>query len=434
MKNKKKIIVIVILIAALVGIGIFLWKKGIFSANSENAVYVEKVSTISGIQLGAANRYMGVVEAGQIEKINNNSGQEIGEIYVKEGDTVTAGTALFSYDTAEYQQELERAQLEITSYDSQIARYQAQIAELDAERNTVSEDAKLEYTLEIQSIQLSIEEANSGKQSAQQDVAEAQKKIAESVVACKSDGIVKSINNSGEENYGDSAPFITILSEGNYRVKAVVNEQNISSITPEQKVKLRSRVDDTVWTGTVVSVDTENPVSNHASDDYYMEDSAGENASSQYNFYVNLDDATGLMIGQHLYVEPDFGKKSEGIWLNNGYVFYEEEQAYVWKANKYDKIEKKKVTVGEYDEETDEIQILDGLSASDEIAYPSGDIHEGISVARMEDIEDEPNENMPEDEYIPEENMPEDVDIPDEENMPEDVDIPDENYVEPEEQ
>ena len=36
-------------------------------------------------------------------------------------------------------------------------------------------------------------------------------------------------------------------------------------------------------------------------------------------FYVNLDSSEGLMLGQHVYIEPDEGQdeKKSGIWLND---------------------------------------------------------------------------------------------------------------------
>ena len=67
-----------------------------------------------------------------------------------------------------------------------------------------------------------------------------------------------------------------------------------------------SRVDDTTWTGTITKVDTDNPVQN-ASSDYYDDESADSDTttSSKYNFYVSLDESEGLMLGQHVYIEPD---------------------------------------------------------------------------------------------------------------------------------
>ena len=79
------------------------------------------------------------------------------------------------------------------------------------------------------------------------------------------------------------------------------------------------------------------------------------------------------MLGQHVYVEKDEGQTEnrEGLWLTSYYIIQEDGQdPYVWAAGRHDKIEKRKVTLGEYDEKLDQYQITDGLTEDDYIAYP----------------------------------------------------------------
>ena len=47
-----------------------------------------------------------------------------------------------------------------------------------------------------------------------------------------------------------------------------------------------------------------------------------QTSSSTYPFYVNLDSSEGLMLGQHVYIEPDEGQdeKKSGIWLNDYFI------------------------------------------------------------------------------------------------------------------
>lgn len=53
---------------------------------------------------------------------------------------------------------------------------------------------------------------------------------------------------------------MTIIAMGDFRVKGMVNEQNMGSIMEGQPVLIHSRVDeDVVWKGTMGKVDTENP-------------------------------------------------------------------------------------------------------------------------------------------------------------------------------
>ena len=91
------------------------------------------------------------------------------------------------------------------------------------------------------------------------------------------------------------------------------------------------------------------------------------------------------MLGQHVYLEKDEGQleNREGLWLTSYYIVQEEGQdPYVWAAGKHDRIEKRKVTLGEYDEKLDQYQITDGLTEDDYIAYPEDSIVEGEKVTR----------------------------------------------------
>lgn len=303
-KKKCMIFVAVIAVTVLVILAV-LWKFGKLPfGGTQSQEGAEDYSQVDVTNLGTVNQFMGIVEAGNTEEIRPDTDKEVKEIYVSEGDVVTAGTALFSYDTADLQKEAERIQQEMAGYDSQIARYQTQISELESERNTVSEENKFEYTTEIQSIQLSIEEAQSNKQSSVSELQEINSQITESTVCCTTDGVVKKINSSYADGYDEAQSFITIVSDESYRIKGTVNEQNIANLAEGQEVCIRSRVDETTWTGAITKVDTENPIQS-SGEAYYEEGTGGsENSSSKYYFYVSLDETKGLMLGQHVYVEP----------------------------------------------------------------------------------------------------------------------------------
>ncbi|MBR4163027.1 MAG: hypothetical protein IKR11_05845, partial [Solobacterium sp.] len=114
----------------------------------------------------------------------------------------------------------------------------------------------------------------------------------------------------------------------------------------------------------------------------YYGGESGERSSS-YPFYVALDSAEGLMLGQHVFIEPDYGQGAvkEGIWLDGGYIVFEEDgSTYVWAANSRNRLEKRKVELGEMDEETFSYQVVSGLNENDMIAWPDETLQEGMSV------------------------------------------------------
>ena len=62
----------------------------------------------------------------------------------------------------------------------------------------------------------------------------------------------------------------------------------------------------------ITQVDFENTESNNNN---YYSDSTGESGST-YTFYIELDSASGLILGQHVYIELDNGQDEvkEGVW------------------------------------------------------------------------------------------------------------------------
>ena len=186
---------------------------------------------------------------------------------------------------------------------------------------------------------------------------------------------------------GNPAAFITILELGTYRVKGTINELNVQSLSEGMPVIIRSRVDSSVtWAGSVESIDWENPVKDDSSM-YYMGSSDEMTSSSKYPFYITLDTTDGLMLGQHVYLEPDMGQneQKEGLWLPSWYIVDPEGDPYVWAASKKDKLEKRKLILGKYDADTDTWQIQGGLETSDFIAFPDDTLEEGAAVSYFDE-------------------------------------------------
>ena len=104
--------------------------------------------------------------------------------------------------------------------------------------------------------------------------------------------------------------------------------------------------------------------------------------SSSYPFYVTIDDTAGLILGQHVYLEADYGQDNEtgDVWLEDGYITLTDNGAYVWTATGRSTLEKRAVTLGEHDEELGRYTITDGLAATDYVAWPANDLKEGMKV------------------------------------------------------
>jgi len=377
------ILAAVFLLSGLVGCG----------DTPEDAVTVQAVSMIvSDGAVGMVSRYAGVVVSGQTAEIKKEENKTVGDVFVKEGDWVNEGDTLFTYDMEAMELELTKKQLELEGYANTIQTAQDQLPQLEKQLNAAGANQKLEYTLQIQSLQADIREAEYNRALKERELAIMEASMAETEVLSPLSGRVMGIQDEGDsQNFsGDpGAAFITLMDMTTYRVEGNINEMNVGTLMEGMDVLIRSRVDEeVVWNGTLESIDWENPVSGNQDQMYYYGGSSGEmTSSSKYPFYVVLDDVTGLILGQHVYIEPDYGQMEirEGLWLPEYYIMDPEGSPSVWAANGRDKLEKRSLKLGEYDMEMGEYQILSGLTEEDYIAFPDENLTSGMSVVRYDE-------------------------------------------------
>ena len=135
------------------------------------------------------------------------------------------------------------------------------------------------------------------------------------------------------------------------------------------------------------------------------------------------------MLGQHVFMEPDMGQnnRKEGLWLSSAYLVTEGNDAYVWVSDDKDKLEKRKVSTGEYDADLDEYEITDGLTAEDYIAFPDASYEEGMPCTKNADVfmydtpSGEAGEVLSDENVMGEEALPEEEGTGDDGMAPEDA-------------
>ena len=400
MKKKGIIILIVVLLVLAGAAGAIYYVLHNKKASNEELVYATKISDLNGGYDLTESRYMGTVESQEAKGVNRDSDKKVKELYVKEEDEVKAGDVLFEYDTESMELQLRQLELELTSINNNIATLNQQIASLTTEKAAAPAEEQLSYSAQIQNLQAQVNQANYDASAKQLEIDRQKLSMENTKVVAPMDGIIKTINennstsssdddssNSNSDNGSDSTSnaYITIMAKGDYRIKATASELTVRSMSEGQSMIIRSRVDDSTWTGTVTKIDLEHP-DNGNNNDYYM--SSGTTAT-KYPFYISLDSTDGLMLGQHVYVEADYGQGDvkEGLWLDEYYIMQEDDGAYVWAENAKGYIEKRKVELGEYDENMMRYQILSGLTEDDYIAYPEDRVKEGMKVTHnYEDV------------------------------------------------
>ena len=401
--RKRTVLIGLVLVAAVAGGGWYYYKnyynRAVSSTESaDGSVYMSKVSDIMDQgALGIKTRLVGVVDPQESKDIKLDSDKQLKETFVEVGDEVKKGDPLFSYDVESMKQKLQEADLELEEMNNTLQTMNQQLNELNVQASKAKESEKQAYNLQILSAQNSIHKQEYNISVKQLERAQLEKNIDNAVVYADIDGIVKSINSDstgGDSSYGSSGSnaFMTILATGDYRIKGTCNEMNIYSLSVGEQMVIRPRADESkVYTGVVSKIETEPATDTNNSN---MSDSSAE--SSKYHFYVTVNEAMDLMLGQHVIMEEDTGETEEktGLWIPNYYVVSDDETNtyYVWSCDDNQKVCRKEISVGEIDEEMLEYQILDGLTEDDYIAFPDELTQEGMEAILPDSMENGENQ------------------------------------------
>ena len=380
--KKTRMIILILTLAAL----LLLPACG---GSSGTAVPVESVGLITGT--GASllfDSYAGIVESGETVNIEKDEGLELDEICVSPGDLVSEGQVLFTYNTEALSLELEKKALELEQLKNTVETKKSQIEELERDRANAGSSSQLSYTLQIQELQIEVAETGFSITAKEKEIERTKNALENGRVLSPVDGTIQKINESGGyDDYGQKLPFMTVTQLGDFRVKGTINEQNRGSLYEGCSVIIRSRVDSNrTWDGYIEMIDWNNPQSSSSNQGYYPGGGDEMASSSKYPFYVTLSDSDGLMLGQHVYIEPDNGQyEQEAMMLPAMYILDQDSSPWVWAANSKDKLEKRSVTLGEYDGMLDCFEILDGLTADDYIAFPDETCTSGAPVSRYDE-------------------------------------------------
>ena len=310
--NKKLIWIIVLTLAMIF--------TASCSGRSDSSVETDNVSYEGQFEY---NTFAGVAVSAGEARIEMKDGFEVSEIKVNVGDSVKEGDVLFVYDTQKAQLDLERAKLELEQLQNNQQNLIETKERLENEKSAAPADQQLSYSLEIRETDADILEGEYNIKTKTKEIESLSASLEITEEKSPVTGKVNSINKDGSDSYGNPQPFMVITETGSMRVQGYINENNMSDINIGMPVTIKSRIDDMTWTGTVSKIDTEKPEQGN-SDDYYDYDMGPSvDSSSKYPFYVDLDDSEGLLLGQHVYIIPDYYEGFEEPGTED--LFYEPE-------------------------------------------------------------------------------------------------------------
>ncbi len=385
-------------------------------STDKTLVPVQQVGMLTGA-MEASDKYPGVVVSENVAEVQRDGEKAIKELYVSEGDQVTAGQKLFSYDVEQLNLELDQKQLELERISNDISTCKSRISTLEAQLKKAKDTAeKTSLNLQISTETANKNEAEYNKKVKQKEIDQVKSMLGNVDVTSPVNGRIRKINENGSEmgGTGGSNAYITIQEAGSYRIKGTLNELSMSGgIAEGVAVNVISRMDHTViWTGTVSNIDYEGGTqnSNNNGGVYYMGggmmDGGSDTTTTSYPFYVELDDSEGLLLGQHVYIEVAGNGGKAGLWVPESYLMDIQEDpetldttASIWVANEKNKLEKRELILGSHDEETGTYEVKEGLGLTDYVADPSTqNCTEGafVSYRNVTDFTPDPSDSMEE--------------------------------------
>ena len=356
--------------------------------NDGNAVFVQSVESLMNLGgIAPGDRFPGMVVSENVTEVHKDSDKAIAEVLVREGDDVEEGQELFRYDMDQLQLALDKQKLELEQLKATIDNYKSQIEDLKKEEAKAWGNNKLQYTIQIQSLEVDLKESELNLEAKEKEVARTEEMVGNTSVVSPVTGRITGINENGYDNYGNPLAYITIQQAGSFRIKATLGELQRGGIMEGTRMKIVSRSDETqVWYGTVTLVDYESPSQGNDNNYYIGGVMDPMTSSSKYPFYVELDSSEGLLLGQHVYLELEADEEEQkDISISSAFSAYDDEgNPYVW-AEKNGKLEKRTVVLGEYDFMTDAMEILEGLTEGDYIAFPDPEFcAEGVSTTHSQ--------------------------------------------------
>ncbi|MDG4658561.1 efflux RND transporter periplasmic adaptor subunit [Ectobacillus antri] len=373
-KRKKWIVAGVVAAVVLVaGINIAVVKG---KKNPTEALQFEKVTerTIQSTKL-----ISGQVVPGSIENVYVDVAKgKVSEIFVNEGDAVTKGQKLFSYESSELSLQVKQIELEKKMTAMRYEQGKDKIASVKKDIQKATDAAMREplnaQLAELEFQQKTIElEIEKNKLQAQ-ELANRQNEL---IVYSSIDGVIQKLDKDATQTQGMGQPkaLMQIASKDPYQIQGTLTELQKGQIVKDQKVTISAKaVSNKKWIGKIIEV-SEYPTSA----DSGQLAGGGQPAQmvSYYPYKAVLDSQEGLSPGYHVSLQVELEAKTM-LAVPRTSVKEDAEEPYVFLVEG-NKLKKQTVTTGMSDGEW--IEILEGVTAGQSVVKnPAKNVNEGMEV------------------------------------------------------
>ena len=176
--------------AAALALGLLLSLSG--CGDKGPAVYVQSVKTLTELGgIGAEDRFAGLVVSENVVEIQRDSDKSVEELLVREGDDVAQGQELFRYDVEQVQLTLDKQKLELEQLNATIESLKEQIEQLKKDRDRSWGTQKLQYTVQIQTTEVDLKEAELKVKSKEAEIAKSEEILENTTVVSPVNGRIQ---------------------------------------------------------------------------------------------------------------------------------------------------------------------------------------------------------------------------------------------------
>ena len=388
--KKKGYYIVGIVAIFFIGVNLYLLFKE--DSQAERTVYVNEWSRIAGGDIIQTFKTEGVAipDSEQYVYFDGQQGK-MASFYVEEGDVITEGTPLFSYDTKELEEqrttveiEQERLQDELESVELKISA----LKKIDTKaplRNNNSQDSEVTVVVDVSTItesniEESIAEAEAEEREIEAELAAATKKLAQLneridrvTVFSDADGRVIRINEDL------TAPVMTIASV-NLAIDGILSEEQMKEVNVGQKVTMYSELHDQTYSGVISKINQyPKEAPNLGVEPVYsfvatLEEEAAEDDLESDEMEEEVMEKDNLLIGTNLQMNVIVDEAFGVPMVSSDSVFSTSGKKYVYKLTADGVIKQREINVGLSFEGNSEVEsglIFNEVIATDPKSIPA---------------------------------------------------------------
>lgn len=200
----------------------------------------------------------------------------------------------------------------------------------------------------------------------QLEIRQLQESLSEATVTAKNDGVVLKLIDPAEFE-DDGTPFMIVSASDKLYVQQQVDEYSVKQLKVGQKVKGKDWVTGTEFEAVVEKI-SDAPSTGNMDMGY-----SGTNSNvSYYTVTASVENTEGLENGDSVNLSTTIQDEDSGLFIEKAYCKQEDGKTIVYIRGKKGKLKRREVTTGRTVWGSC-IEILDGLSEDDYIAFPYSD-------------------------------------------------------------